>query len=295
MLFGGDKMKIGLYLFKIFSFTHCKGVYGDEIWARALMKGLNKIEGIECQIYGENFGFAGQSDIAIYFNITERNNKWYGKENIIFHQNFWLNDEENQRRIDNILSTGFRIATISKYWADKYNWKMLYPAVDTDMFYPQKYTEKYNFDLAYIGNNIKDQQKTKDYFTIPGLKYGVYGNGFNKPISHRESLKVYSSAKANLNFGFDKKLEIIAPRIFQVAACKGLIICEYLKVYKDIFGDSMFWVENDVQVEIKNFLNIIKADPKRIEQMKEKAFSTVLNDYSCDKQAKELWRWINER
>lgn len=282
-------IKIGLMLEKINTFTHTPGIYGDEIWANALCKGLNAIEGVEARTYGENMGYMPEVDIAIYFYFFKGTPK--GKKNIFIFQNFTDNENHvfnTKARMEWVKTKNFdKIFTISKKYSEEYNWALLYPCVDMDFFKPQKENPKYKFELAYIGNNIKDQKKTEDWLKITGIKYGIFGNGFNKPISHIESLRVFSNS-VNLNFGFDTKKEILTARIFQISACKGTVICEYLKSYKDIFQDNMYFVYDDPQREIRQILrNLVSAQNRN-------GYEVVKNDFNCYKQGKILYDLITD-
>lgn len=290
-------MKIGLYLRKKFTFTHSVGVEGDDIWASALCKGLNKIPDVYARTYGKNMGYEGESDIAIYFHFT-LGQKLMGKKNIIIFQNFRIKKDQmfedtalkiiqEQEGID-------KIATISKFYSEKFGYKLLYPAVDMEFFYPKPDKSTPKIDLSYIGNNIKDQDKLEDWLLIPKVIYNISGSGFNQPITHINSLRVFNNATANLNIGFEPRKEIITARIFQIAACKGLVISEYLPEYEKIFGDSMFWVHpGNERKQILDYLEKAR-NPEKKKEMTEKAYAIVKEKYSCEVQAKIFYDWVKE-
>ena len=149
--------------------------------------------------------------------------------------------------------------------------------------------------MAYIGNNIKEGNKTQKYLSAQDIKYGIFGNGFNNPVGHNESLKIFCSSLTNLNYGFDPELEIITARIFQIAACKGLIMSEYLPVYKEIFGDNMLWIYNDKDIgfQIQNHIKFIKRNEKLAQKMKENCYEIIKEKFTAETQGKILWEWIN--
>lgn len=292
-------MKIAFYLDKINTYTHTPGIWGDEIYADALLKGFRK-NYPEHQFYkfGNNLGFIpDEVDIAIYFQYPK---KPFGKKNIYVQQNYRLEPELQAK----ILKPYFdlkqdkdnKIATISNKFAKQYGWELLLPAVDTDVFYPVKFKQEHNFDVAYIGNNIKDETKTNQYLGVPAVKYGVFGNGFNRPITPKDSLSVYNSSYINLNFVMCPELDVLICRPYQIAGCKGFILSEWTESLEKNFGETIEYVRpgQHPSLRIKEVLASIKANPNKAKEQREQAYKIVKEKYNCEVQAKKLWEWINE-
>jgi spore maturation protein CgeB len=289
---------IGFYLNKTNSKTHTVGVNGEELWAYALAKGLNNLPDIKAYVFGENMGFMPEVDIAIYFqaDFIGEDVKLLGRQkNIAVMQNYEKTEEGQQRLMDKYFTfKGDKIFTTSQFYSIKHNWKLLMPCVDMDEFKSYPFDEYLKCDLFYIGNNIKDPQKTQKWLTIPNIKYGIYGNGFGRNIGWHDSVKAYSSSILNLNFGFDTSKDIITARIFQIAACKGLVCTEWTESYEKVFGDSMFYIKanDNIQLKLKEYLEVAKSEAGK--RMKEKAFEIVKKDYNADIQAKILFDLIME-
>jgi spore maturation protein CgeB len=189
-----------------------------------------------------------------------------------------------------------KIATISAKFASKYGWELLLPAVDSDVYYPVKFKQEHNFDVAYIGNNIKDETKTRQYLGVQGIKYGVFGNGFNRPITPKESLSVYNSSFINLNFVIRPDLDVLICRPYQIAACKGFILSEWTESLEKNFGNTIEYVRpgQNPSLRIKETLDKIKSNPAKAKTQREEAYKIVINKFNCEIQAKNLWEWINE-
>lgn len=294
-------MIVGLYLHKIFTFTHTSGIWGENIWALALKKGIERnYPEHKVYLFGENFGFEPEVDIAIYFHAGQyANPKRLGRiKNIYLQQNYAEELDRQAKKVQPFINMrtdkNTKVATISVELSKKHGWKLLEPAVDTDIFYPTKFDSKYNFEVAYVGNNIKDEQKTISYLRIPDLRYGVFGNGFNCPISHEDSLKVYSSSFINLNFCTRPELNVLTARSYQIAACKGFIVSEWTQGLEERFGTSIEYVRpgQDAGQRIKEVLAGIKSNPAKAKEQRERAYKIVKERFNVDVQAKDLYNWI---
>ncbi len=73
-------MIVGFYLDSILTNTHKPGVFGEELWASALVRGLREqYPDNKYYIFGNNMGYTPKVDVAIYFHRIKKN---YGKINI---------------------------------------------------------------------------------------------------------------------------------------------------------------------------------------------------------------------
>lgn len=292
-------MKIAIYVQNINTYTHTPGVWGDEIWCDALLKGFRK-QYPEHKFFkfGENMGFIPKEiDIAIYFKYPK---KTFGKKNIFVQQNYRLEPDLQEKMLKPYFeikqNNDNKVATISNYMAKKHGWKLLYPAVDLETYYPKPYKEEHNFDVVYIGNNIKDENKTRQYLGIPGIRYGVFGNGFNRPITPKESLSLHTSSFINLNFVMCPELDVLICRPYQIAACKGFVVSEWTESLEKNFGNTMEYIRpgQNPSLRIKEVLEGIKKNPAKAKEQREEAYKIVVNKFNCEVQAKILWEWINE-
>jgi len=292
-------MKVGLYLSHMNSYTHTKGVFGEEILVDAYIKGLRKnYPEHTFNKYGDNMGFTPIVDIAIYFSGKAKNK---GKQkNIYIQQNYRLENDLQAKIVkqykDIIRDSNTKVATISGKYAKEHGWYLLEPAVDTDLFYPVKFNQLYNFDVSYIGNNIKDLEKSKQYLGIQGAKVGVFGHGFNNPISHKDSLNIYTSSFINLNYVIRPELDVLICRPYQIAGCKGFIVSEWTESLEKNFGKTIEYVRpgQNPSLRIKEVLAQIKGNTSKAKQQREEAYKIVLDKFNCEIQAEKLWRWINE-
>ena len=287
-------MKIGLFLHKINTFTHTAGVWGENLWANAMVKGFEKL-GHVATAYGENMGyFPKEVDLAIYFHsdLPSFENP-VGKQNVaIFHN--WNAQILLETRLKPYLDFKGKVATISKVLAIRHNWLFLVPCVDLDFFHSVEHDESYNYDLAFIGNAIKEPDLCVKFLSKPrkDLKYGIFGNGFNKVLSHEDSLKIYTASLANLSFTMKEcfALDGLIARPFQISACKGLVISDKLPTLMEIFGDSMLYAENSI--DILRHIEWLVDNSETRDKMREKAYQIVKENYNSEVSMRKLLEWV---
>ncbi len=285
-------MRVGFYLSAILTETHKAGVQGDEIWVNAIVKGLKELyPENEYYIFGENLGFMPETDVAIYFHQIK---KKLGKKNIYVQQNYNEHPEEMKKIIAWYKDKEF-VSTISAKYAKEMNWQFLFPAVDTDIFYPTKFSIDHTFDIFYAGSNIKLLTETDKLLSVPNVKYGVFGNGFNKNLETDKLKYYYSSSMLSLNIPFNSDYDVITAKPFQIALCKGIVITPETKSLREIFKDSIYLLDRkqDYHYQIRNIITELQNSQSIMLEKREKAYKIAL-EYNYKVQAKNFWEWVNK-
>ena len=160
-------------------------VVGEELIALSWCKELQKIDpNIEADIYSYNKQPQEQLDLMVYMNYNTKPIDLLSKKRLLYIENEFFNDNGNLEAIykhfskfhfDGILSYSHKAC---KFFENKGFKTYYFPfSVDTDLYKPVPYDNKFDYDIAYVGSNIKGAKKTK-MFMSTALKYnlGLFGN-----------------------------------------------------------------------------------------------------------------------
>ena len=286
-------MIVGFYLSDILTNTHKPGVYGDEIWVNAIVKGLREqYPENKYYIFGNNLGYTPKVDVAIYFH---RINKKYGNSNIYIQQNYRLDKEEEKQNVG-WYQDKKHVATISGKYAKDYGWQLLYPAIDDEIYCPERFSIEHNCDIFYAGSNIKDTKTTDTLLSVPNTNYIVFGNGFGQNLSYEKLKYYYSSALLSLNIPFNAELDVITAKPFQIASCKGILVSPETPTLRRIFGDNAYLLkqQHEYQFEIIQALKDLKLNRNNIVQTKKEALYNISKEYNYKIQSKLFWEWVTK-
>ncbi len=160
-------------------------VVGEELlalgWCKELMK---QHPDITADVYSYNKLPQGKLDVMVYMNyITKPNYDWADKNIMYIENDFGHNGSEQvvyetflkKYKFDALLSFSERIID---FFSQK-GYKVYYfPfSVDTDIYHPVEYDKNFDYDIAYVGSNIKGNNNNKKYMA-PVLKFntGLFGN-----------------------------------------------------------------------------------------------------------------------
>ena len=176
------KLKIGFYLKWPKGMFNSKGwnVIGDELLADSMVKALNTFPNISADLYAPNFLPDSRLDFMIYLNDNEPE-KEFAKFHVLYMQNAYEEGSEiilkkNQEiGFDGYVFISNKLLGIHKMSGR--DGLFLPFGVDTSLFYPREKCLKYKFDIAYVGNDIKGEERTMNYL-YPAVKYnfGLFGN-----------------------------------------------------------------------------------------------------------------------
>lgn len=151
-----------------------------------------------------------------------------------------------------------------------------------DKFYPA-YNEKYKSRILFVANQWPEQEVRKSvrYAINNGIKIDIYGRGWENilnqddkemhksmQIANDELKYYYSSADIVLNDTRDDMIDIgiISNRIYDVTACKGFIISDYIPEIEEIYGDAIPMYRTE-----EEFVRLIDYYLKHPEERKQKA------------------------
>jgi spore maturation protein CgeB len=322
-------MKIGFYIqFNKYSISSKHNVIGDELFGESLCKSINKqFTDIKAELYAPNYIPKERLDLMIYLNETIVINE-YAKKNIFYLQNAY-DKEDYKTVVDRIVKNNYDgYIFFSKKIKDYYdiNYKTPYSlylpfGVDADFFSPQNVDPKFNFDCAYIGNDIKGEERSMKFlYPAVDFNFGLFGNwkiqksrfkiwkNFKKvplykktferiskgKIAQEDVPKLYSSAKINLNVTAQSCIDwdVITLRTYEVLACRGFLITDKVPAAELTMKDCMVFTDgdDDLKEKIRYYL---KNKDERI-KISQRGYEYVNDNDSINNRAKELIKFIKD-
>ena len=157
-------------------------------------------------IFAPNFLPKEKLDVMVYLNYTAKVEKNFAKINICYIQN-GANEKGNIKKLYKLVKKEpfdayFVFSNkIYEYFKKKGEKVYFIPfAIDTEMYHPVEYDKNFDFDVAYVGNDIKGAKRTTKYL-LPATKFdfGLFGNwasandknGFFRKLFKRKHLDLY--------------------------------------------------------------------------------------------------------
>ncbi|HRY33152.1 MAG TPA: glycosyltransferase [Bacteroidales bacterium] len=182
-------------------------VIGDELFCESMIKGLKLEPGIdEVDLFAPNHLPDSKLDVMIYLNDTVPEPKFANKH-IAYIQNVY--NENINAILNRFHSCGYDgYVFISRKMLEQhinagFTGKYIPFGVDTSNFCPRPYCSKYAFDVAYVGNDIKGEERSTKYI-LPAAEFnfGLYGKWDDIPLSPRFQLrfKLWKNLSAYFNY-----------------------------------------------------------------------------------------------
>ena len=322
-------MNIGFYIkWDKHSLNSSGNVVGDELFAESLCKSINKqFKSIIAELYAPNHLPDKKLDVIIYLNDSPPNEK-FSKYHFLYLQNGY---EDN---VDQIISRSLALgydgyiffSEMMKIIFDEKdtnikNSLFLPFGVDLDFFYPREINNHFNYDCAFIGNDIKGTESAVRYlFPAVEFNFGLFGNWkierhkykiwknlkklppYKKVFQNISNGKIpqkcvpvlYSSAKINLNNTIRSCIDwdVITLRTYEVLACKGFLISDSVPIAEKTLKGCMVFTEGgkDLTEKIKYYL----AHSKKRQEIAQNGYDYVLKYCSIDARVRELINHIQE-
>ncbi len=156
-----------------------------------------------------------------------------------------------------------------------------------------KYNETFKTKVLFIANNIrKEREELLEFLLSKNAPVSVYGmrwdecstpvNVISEVVDNNILNEYYSSADIVLNDTWIDMREnnIISNRIFDVTACKGFIISDYIPEIETIYGDSVPMFKT--KEECLELINYYLLHPEERKQKAEKAHEITMNNFTSE-------------
>jgi len=193
--------------------------------------------------------------------------------------------------------------------------------VNLNFFYPREKDPNLEFEVAYIGNNIKGEYRTNKYL-LPAadFNFGLFGNwNFSKKQKLKYALMIwkpfpayydkfreisrgkipqdkvpflYSSSKINLNCTAQDSVEwdLITGRICEILACRGFAISDRTPIAEELLKGGIVFTDGgeDLKSKIKYYL---KNESER-EKIANIGYNHIIKNFSMKKRIEDLLRYL---
>jgi len=317
-------MRIGFYIkFNKQSINSAGNVVGEELYTESLCKYLAKIPQVsKAELFAPNHLPKEKLDLMVYLNDVEPRPDWARKHVLYIQNSYKINPEVLIKKIQKITYDGYVFFSpkILKIHQSLGQEGMFLPfGVDLDLFYPRPTNERYAYDLAYVGSDIKGQARTRRYL-LPATKYnfGLFGNWqpqyrfrfwrnwrsfeYQKMLRKISQGKIslnaesilYSNAKINLNFSSQECVDYnaINDRIYKVLACRGFLITDKVRASEEIISDCV--VFTDGGKDLIERINFYLENPEERKRIAQRGHEYVVRNSSLEIRAKELFKYLEE-
>lgn len=203
-------MKIGFFLnWKVGTLeeSHKTSVLGEEILANGLCNALKDIDNVEyAKVFAPNYMPTEMLDIMIYLNYTAIPDITLAHKSICYIQNAFGESGDISQLYKYVKQQPFDAffvfsKRIFKYFKNKGENVYFLPfAIDTNTYHPVEYDKNFDFDVAYVGNDIKGEKRTKKYL-CPATKFNfaLFGHWFYTEQGN-DILRKFKTTKQKLDF-----------------------------------------------------------------------------------------------
>jgi len=313
-------MKIGFYIrWNKYSLDSTGNVVGDELFGESLCRALRKLSGVaSAELYAPNYLPDDLLDVMIYLNDTEPHYEW-ARKHVLYLQNAY--DEGSNKVLEKFQKIGYDdYAFTSKKILDihkkRYKGFFLPFGVDPEFFYPRNAEKEYQFQVAYVGNDIKGEYRSTKYL-LPAVKFnfGLFGNwripkarikfwkNWKKVPEYKKVFQkisrgkipqekvpvLYSSAKINLNCTTQDCVDydVITLRTLEILACKGFLITDKVPTAEKNMNDCMIFTDGDD--DLINKIEYYLSHEKEKKEIAQNGYEYVVKYASIASRMKKLF------
>ncbi len=306
-------MKIGFYLkWDIVDMYKQGWVIGELYYFKSFCQELSQLPGVEARIYDLVNHPAEQLDVMIYVNDTKPI-PGLARKNVLYLQNGF--GEGMDTILGRLRPAGYDgYILISKkllalHESQGYHGIYLPFGVDLTKFYPRETDISCNYDVVFVGNDIKGFGRTMRYLSpMFNYNYALFGKWpdgdsfFQKVFSgvsrgrldYDEVPRLYSNAKISLNFTFPDQINwgAMTDRPFQIMACKGFVISDYVPGFEDELRGCM--VITNGGLDLINKIDYYLSRPKERQEIANNGYQYVIKQASIKDRVNKLYSYLKE-
>lgn len=303
-----QKVSIGIRLNEIHTFDlNYRGfMNGDELIARSWAKYLLRQEQVESVfLYGPQGEINEPIDVLIHFNPhLELHPK---AKNILYLQNAFPKSghpggtvgvfQRAKERFDAYIFTSQQLMESCAPGA------VVPFAADPEIFFPQS-TGKYALPVTFVGNNIRTFE-TNHRYLAPALPFGlvVYGGGwqgspfvtaYRGKLPMEDLAALYTDSAINLNAHIveHREMNLINMRIYEILACGGFVMSDYVPAVDEEFGDIVVSTDGDEDMWAK----LVRYLPDEAERKRrsDEGRRRILAHHSYEYRVETVIRFLKE-
>lgn len=303
-------MRVGFYT--KFDSNLLNQVVGEELYAKSLCKELKKINGVAyAQVFTPSVLPNEKLDVMIHLNDTWPNS--YACKHVLYLQNFYHQGSDiilrhlQHRGFDGYAFFSQRLLDLHRKAG--FSGIFLPLAADTTIFYPRPQRPVHQYDVVYIGNDIKGRERTIKYlYPATQFNFGLFGNwnqSWNSmrsgniwgkiskgPVTRKQAASIYSNAKIALNYTAEDsiKWDSMNLRFFEVLACKGFLISDRVPSAEHELSGCVVFTDGgkDLTEKISYYL----SKPEERNEIAERGYKYVMNFATVRLRAQELYNYL---
>jgi len=301
-------------------------VTGDELVCESLCRSLGGLPGVKrAELYAPNHMPDDFLDCLVYLNDNEPM-KELARKHILYWQNGYGDGALDRLKVfhdwgyDGYLFFSRRLLEL--HMKEGYEGIFLPFGVDLDLFFPREVDPELEFEVAYVGNDIKGVERSEKYL-YPAAQFdlGLFGNwrlprkkwykfwkkekkrGWEPyqrifdtisrgKISQEKVPVLYSSAKVNLNctIQFCVDWDVITLRTFEVLACRGFLITDRVPAAVETLEGCVVFTTGGDDLERK--IHYYLEHPLEREKIARRGYEYVVKYASVDTRARELLSYM---
>lgn len=322
-------MKIGLYIkWNKGSLNAPGNVLGDELIGESMCRALLASgQADSAELFAPNNPPRDKQDFMLYLNDEPPHQDWADKH-VLYMQNAY--GEGSDKALDafhRLKYHGYAFISnrlLELHQSMGHKGIFLPFGVDTKEFCPQEIDPEYAFDVSYVGNDIKGEERTVKYL-YPAIKFnfGLYGNwlkpkreGFFRKLGLLKSAfpkyqhvfhkisrgkipqekvpVLYASSKINLNCTAQDCVDwdVITLRTFEVLACRGFLITDKTPAAEaEMKGCAVFTDGGD---DLKDKINYYLTHEEERLAIIEKGYQYATKHASIESRMKKLMAYLQE-
>lgn len=305
-------MRIGF--FTKYDLKNAPQIVGEELYAMSLCRELTKLPGVtSAEVFSPSFLPTIKLDVMIHLNDTVPN--LFAHKHILYMQNFYPEGSAGVlRRLHKAHFDGY--AFFSEHLLDfhqsyGYSGIFLPLAVDTEIFHPTSESSRQKYDVVYVGNDIKSEERTMLYiYPAINFNFGLFGNWNQRwhhrlykytlrnlsqgPVSREQAAILFSNAKIALNFTDTDSIiwDAMNLRFFEVLACKCFLISDMVPSAVRQLKDCVAFTYGgeDLIEKIKYYLD----HPEERKAMAERGYQYVIQNATVSLRAKQLYDYLQK-
>lgn len=176
-------------------------------------------------------------------------------------------------------------------------------ATDLNIFNKKQYNSKFDYNLCFVGNKIRDNSTNERYLMCAKEKgLAIFGNptGWNSEyckgkISIEDEAVLYSSSKICLNAHLQEHLQYGSYnfRIFNILACGGFVISDYSEHLEKEFRDCIVFTDgND---DLVNKINYYLANNDKTNMYRQNGLLLIKQKHTFSHRMSELLNWLEKK
>lgn len=304
-------IKVGICLIAINTFNpQDKGsVWGDELIARGWQKYLQAEEGIEL-VYLSNSGGLRDSNLDVLIHFHPNLELHPKAKNILYHQNAYHKEQYRGGTVgvfeevrDSCNYDGY-IFPSQKLMEACTPGAVVPFATDPDFFKPEPAGGQFAHPVSFVGNSIRNHQVNQRYYS-PAIPFGlvIYGKSRWLPpldgvcrgkLPMPDLPKVYTQSLINLNAHLTPHAEwgTMNLRIFDILACGGFILSDYVDTLEQTFGDAIAYTDGyeDAWAKLVEYL----ANEEERKRRSQEGRKLVLSNHTYAQRMKIVKAYLQE-